>query len=146
MEILDIKIAIQIAKLIATAPNERIPLILDVFRQANVDIEGLDELSEWIALNRQATFIETEEFITGLVKDRQQVGMEYRIPTFEFNNYCNSKGVGARYARKHLYEKGYLRSGIDNGKINYTCTVVDPKTKKSIRCVCLITKGNDEKK
>ena len=62
MEILDIKIAIQIAKVIATAPNERIPLILDVFRQANVDIEGLDELSEWMALKTGSRWEWSTEF------------------------------------------------------------------------------------
>ena len=42
---LDIKIAIQIAKILAAAPNERIPMILDVFSKAEVDINGLDELA-----------------------------------------------------------------------------------------------------
>lgn len=50
MEELDIKTAIQIAKILAAAPDERIPMILDVFSKAQVDINGLDELAEWRAL------------------------------------------------------------------------------------------------
>lgn len=46
MEELDIKTAIQIAKILAAAPDERIPMILDVFSKAQVDINGLDELAD----------------------------------------------------------------------------------------------------
>jgi len=45
-EALDIKTAIQIAKILAAAPDERIPMILDVFQKAEVNIGGLDELAE----------------------------------------------------------------------------------------------------
>lgn len=38
MEELDIKTAIQIAKILAAAPDERIPMILDVFSKAQVQI------------------------------------------------------------------------------------------------------------
>lgn len=141
MEKLDIKIAIQIAKILAAAPNERIPMILDVFEKAEVEITGLDELSEWIALSRQSILIETADFIAGLIKDREMTDGEYRIPTVDFNSYCADNKISARYARKHLYEQGWIRSGIDNGKINYTCPVIDPETKKPIRCVCIISKN-----
>lgn len=140
MEQLDVKTAIQIAKILAIAPNERIPMILDVFEKATVSINGLDELNEWMALKRQVALIDTVEFVRELTKDRTPVSNEYRIPTSEFNHFCNMKGVSARYARKHLYDRGWLRSGIDNGKINYTCTVLEPETKRPIRCVCITTK------
>lgn len=65
---LDIKIAIQIAKILAAVPNERIPMILDVFSKAEVDINGLDELAEWQALTKQTSLIDTEEFISGIIK------------------------------------------------------------------------------
>ena len=141
MEKLDIKIAIQIAKILAAASNERIPMILDVFEKADVEISGLDELSEWIALSRQTALIDTDEFVDGLIKDRILTGSEYQIPTTEFNRYCTNNRVSARYARKHLYEKGYLRISTDGNKVNYTCSVIDSKTKKSIRCVCIIPKN-----
>ena len=64
---------------------------------------------------------------------------EYRIKVPEFNQFCNAKGVSARYARKHLYESGRLRSSTDGGKINYTCPVQDSETKKTERCVCITT-------
>ena len=66
---------------------------------------------------------------------------EYRIRVPEFNHFCSTKGVSARYARKHLYESGMLRSSTDNGKINYTCPVQATDTKKTERCVCIIHKN-----
>lgn len=137
MEELDIKTAIQIAKILAAGPDERIPMILDVFSKASVDINGLDELAEWRALNKQTALIDTDTFVKELTKGRQQVDGEYRIKVPEFNQFCNAKGVSARYARKHLYDNGLLRSSTDNGKVNYTCPVQDTETKKTERCVCI---------
>lgn len=142
MEELDIKIAIQIAKILVAAPDERIPMILDVFNKASVDINGLDELAEWRALHKQTALIDTDIFIRELTKGREQIDGEYRIKVPEFNQFCNAKGVSARYARKHLYDNGLLRSSIDNGKINYTCPVQDADTKKTERCVCITSTDN----
>lgn len=110
MEELDIKTAIQIAKILAAAPDERIPMILDVFSKAQVDINGLDELAEWRALDKQAALIDTDAFVTELTKGKELEDGEYRIRVPEFNHFCSTKGVSARYARKHLYESGMLRS------------------------------------
>ena len=137
MEELDIKTAIQIAKILAAAPDERIPMILDVFSKASVDISGLDELAEWRALDKQAALIDTKEFVKELTAGRDAVDGEYRIKVPEFNHFCSTKGVSARYARKHLHESGMLRSSTDNGKVNYTCPVQDADTKTTERCVCI---------
>ena len=141
MEELDIKTAIQIAKILAAAPDERIPMILDVFSKAQVDINGLDELAEWRALDKQAALIDTDAFVTELTKGKELEDGEYRIRVPEFNHFCSTKGVSARYARKHLYESGMLRSSTDNGKINYTCPVQATDTKKTERCVCITPKN-----
>ena len=98
-------------------------MILDVFSKAQVDINGLDELAEWRALDKQTALIDTDAFVTELTKDKELEDGEYRIRVPEFNHFCSTKGVSARYARKHLYESGMLRSSTDNGKINYTCPV-----------------------
>ena len=95
MEELDIKTAIQIAKILAAAPDERIPMILDVFSKAQVDISGLDELAEWRALDKQTALIDTDTFVQELIAGRDATDGEYRIEVPEFNHYCNSKGVSA---------------------------------------------------
>ena len=124
MEELDIKTAIQIAKILAAAPDERIPMILDVFSKAQVDINGLDELAEWRALDKQAALIDTDAFVAELTKGKELEDGEYRIRVPEFN-----------------HESGMLRSSTDNGKINYTCPVQATDTKKTERCVCIIPKN-----
>ena len=90
MEELDIKTAIQIAKILAAAPDERIPMILDVFSKAQVDINGLDELAEWRALDKQAALIDTDTFVTELTKGKELEDGEYRIRVPEFNHFCST--------------------------------------------------------
>ena len=45
-ESIDIKTAIQIAKIVVAVPENRMPIIWDIFSQAGLDIGGLDERSE----------------------------------------------------------------------------------------------------
>ncbi len=49
--------AIRIAKIIATAPVARMPMITQLFKQAHVDLEGLDELIENSSLSTQNQLI-----------------------------------------------------------------------------------------
>ena len=87
------------------------------------------------------TRFDTDTFVTELTKGKELEDGEYRIRVPEFNHFCSTKGVSARYARKHLYESGMLRSSTDNGKINYTCPVQATDTKKTERCVCITPKN-----
>ena len=68
METLDIKTAIQIAKILSAAPEERLPMILGVFEKAEITIEGLTELEEWKALNRPSAMIDIRQFRADLSK------------------------------------------------------------------------------
>ena len=61
-ENLDLKTAIQIAKIVVAVPENRMPIIWDIFSQAGLDIGGLDEMAEWKALTKQAFLIDTEKF------------------------------------------------------------------------------------
>lgn len=54
-ESIDIKTAIQIAKIVVAVPEERMPIIWDIFKQAGLDIGGIDEMAEWKALTKQAS-------------------------------------------------------------------------------------------
>ena len=99
MEELDIKTAIQIAKILAAAPDERIPMILDVFSKAQVDINGLDELAEWRALDKQAALIDTDAFVTELTKGKELEDGEYRIRVPQFNNAFGSGKYTATFLK-----------------------------------------------
>lgn len=78
-ESIDIKTAIQIAKIVVTVPEERMPIIWDIFKQAGLDIGGIDEMAEWKALTKQAFLIDTEKFIAGITAGLEPVSGEYRI-------------------------------------------------------------------
>ncbi len=137
-EPLEIKTAIQIAKILATAPEERLPMIMDVFSKAQVDIAGLEDLEEWRALRHTKTIIiDPEEFIEGLIRGAAMTAGEYRIKADDFNDYCKRRGVSPRSAKKTLAQLQLIRTGTDAGKTNYTMTIWDEETKAPCRCVCI---------
>lgn len=138
-EVLDIKIAIQIAKILAAAPDERIPMILDVFSKAEVNINGLDELQEWNALKKQTSLIDTGEFVKQITENREKTGDEYRIKVDDFNRFCSERNISSRLARKHLYEHGRLRTSTDKGKTVYTVPIWDEGSKRNDRYVVITT-------
>ena len=137
MEALDIKTAIQIAKILAAAPEERLPMILGVFEKAEVTIEGLTELEEWKALNRPSAMIDIQQFRADLIKDREQTDGEIRIKVQDFNDFCKQRKVSNRLARKTLYEHDMIRTCMDKNKVSYTVPMVDPETKAIARFVII---------
>lgn len=137
-ENIDIKTAIQIAKIVVTVPEERMPIIWDIFRQAGLDIGGLDEMAEWKALTRQAALIDTEKFLEDITQGREPVSGEYRLPVSDFNEYCAKQKLSARIARKHLSSRGAIRTATDNGKVSYTCPIYEADGQTNTRrCVCI---------
>ncbi len=137
-ESIDLKTAIQIAKIVASVPEERMPIIWDIFSQAGFDIGGLDEMAEWRALARQSFLIDTDKFLAGITEGLEPVSGEYRILAGDFNKYCDKQKLSARCARKHLAELGAIRTVKSGGKTEYTCTVYDTEADASFRrYVCI---------
>lgn len=137
METLDIKTAIQIAKILSAAPEERLPMILGVFEKAEITIEGLTELEEWKALNRPVAMIDIQQFRADLIKDREATGEEIRIKVQDFNDFCKQRKVSNRLARKTLYEHDMIRTCMDKDKVSYTIPMTDPETKQISRFVVI---------
>ena len=137
-ESIDIKTAIQIAMIVVTVPENRMPIIWDIFSQAGLDIGGLDEMAEWKALTKQAFLIDTEQFLTGITKNWEPVNGEYQIPVGDFNEYCSKQKLSARCTRKHLAGLKAIRTGkSNNGHVDYTCAVWKQDAGTSCRCVCI---------
>lgn len=136
-ENLDLKTAIQIAKIVVTVPENRMPIIWDIFSQAGLDIGGLDEMAEWKALTKQAFLIDTEKFLAGITAGKEPVSGEYRIPVSDFNEYCTKQKLSARCTRKHLAGLEAIRTTkISSGKVDYTCPVYEAD-KTARRYVCI---------
>ena len=115
--------AIRIAKIIATAPVERLPMITQLFHQASVDLEGLEELIENTALSAQGSLIDTGEFLAELTAGRELAEKGYLVPPEEFNQFCLARNLQPRLVKRHLYAAGRIVGAEENGKINYSILV-----------------------
>lgn len=121
---LSIDHAIRIAKIIATAPVERMPMISQLFGQAGVDLEGLDELIENASIGKQQNLIDTVTFLTELTEGRSLTEKGYLIPPDEFNQFCIAKGLQPRLVSRHLYAAGRIEGTTEaSGKTSYSIVV-----------------------
>ena len=125
--------AIRIAKIIATAPVERLPMITQLFHQASVDLEGLEELIENTALSTQGTLIETSEFLAELTAGRELTEKGYLVSPEEFNRLCLDRNLRPRLVKRHLYAAGRIVGTEEGQKINYSVLAhIDGKNKRMI--------------
>ena len=121
---LSIDHAIRIAKIIATAPVARMPMITQLFQQAAVDLEGLEELIENSSLTSQTQLVDTEDFIRNLTTGRELTARGYLFTPDEFNRFCLDRNLQPRLVKRHLYAAGYSEGTQEaNGKMNYSITV-----------------------
>ncbi len=126
--------AIRISKIIATAPVEWMPMITQLFHQASVDLEGLDELIATSSLGKQGNLIDTISFLEELTAGRERTKHGYLLTLEEFNQFCYAKGLLPRLVRRHLYAGDYLEAQKESsGKINYSINIfVDGKTQRRV--------------
>lgn len=116
--------AIRIAKIIATAPIERMPMITQLFSLAQVTLDGLDEMIELEnSKTKSNALIDTAEFLTELVKGYPLTDRGYLIPPEEFNGFCEEQGLQPRLVRRHLYQAGYIEGEQSGTKLVYSPTV-----------------------
>ena len=121
---LSIDHAIRIAKIIATAPVERLPMITQLFQQASVDLEGLEELIENTALSAQGSLIDTGEFLAELTAGRDLTDKGYLVTPEDFNQFCLARNLQPRLVKRHLYAAGWIEATQEtNGKLAYSVTV-----------------------
>lgn len=135
-EVLDIKNAIQISKILATAPDERIPMILSVLEKAELVISGLDELEEWKALKDQAYLVDIHEFMDALKEAFPEGGDSMKIPVKQFGDFCHERKLKPSLVKRLLVRHGFLVPGTNSReKPEYTETVW--KDGKAVRCVVI---------
>lgn len=141
--LLSIDEAIKISKMLCTAPEERIPMILDVFSKARVNINGLDKLEEWKALSDQGYIIDMDEFHAELIKGREDEPL-VDLDKKAFERICQQFNVKPSCAKRALYRKQLIKTQESPaGKINFTFPAwVDNHTER--RIVILNTKPIQE--
>lgn len=125
--------AIRISKLLCTASEERIPMILNIFEKAGVFIDGLDELEEWKAYKDMAYILDIEEFVTGLFREGEVFQDRVEFRPEKFNEACKKFNVKPSCAKRALHKKGYLKTAMDGQKLSYTVPVwKDGRTERRI--------------
>lgn len=135
-ESINLKEAIQIAKIIMVVPEERMPIIREVFEMAGVDIESLGEIEEFKALTEQETLEELYELLECVAKGREITNGEYRISPQEFKSICEEKGLNAHRARGQLAGLGIIRqSAWTGGHAVTVCTVREDGS--TVRRICI---------
>ena len=121
---LSIDHAIRIAKIIVTAPVARMPMITQLFQQAAVDLEGLEELIENSSLTSQTQLVDTEDFIRNLTTGRELTARGYLFTPDEFNRFCLERSLQPRLVKRHLYAAGWIEATQESGgKLAYSVTV-----------------------
>lgn len=115
--------AIRISKILCTASEERIPMILNVFDKAGVSINGLDELEEWKAFKDQAYILDMDEFLKGLFDEGEAYADRVEFRPEKFTEVCKKFNVKPSCAKRALYRKGYLKAVMEGQKLSYTVPV-----------------------
>lgn len=133
---MELKDAIEIARIISKTAEERLPMVLSVLEKADVTIEGLEELDEW-RLREMAAIVDYEEFKQSVIKrfSEQSDGGKYTIPAADFTEFCKEMKLNPSPTRRWLAKKGILESSVTKDKTNYT--VVQHVNGKNVRCVVL---------
>ena len=134
---MELKDAIEIARIISKTSEERLPMILSVLEKAGVTIEGLEELDEW-RLREMAAIVDFEDFKKSIVEkfSKQLQDGKFTIPAAEFTEFCKEKKLNPAPTRRWLAKRGNIEANTDNdGKTNYT--VVQHINGKNVRCVVL---------
>lgn len=115
--------AIRISKLLCTANEERIPMILNVFEKAGVFINGLEELEEWKAFKDMAYILDMDEFLKGLFTEGEAYEDRVEFRPEKFTEVCKKFNVKPSCAKRALYRKGYLKAVMEGQKLSYTVPV-----------------------
>ena len=99
-------------------------IITQLFQQAAVDLEGLEELIENSSLTSQTQLVDTEDFIRELTAGRELTARGYLFTPDEFNSFCLERNLQPRLVKRHLYAAGYIEATQEtNGKLSYSITV-----------------------
>lgn len=134
---IELKDAIEIARILSKVPEERMKLVLSVFDNAGLTIDGLEELEVRIVCRDRNTIVDFKDFM-GKVGERFADSFDgtcYTIPTSMFTEFCGDLELDPRAARAWLARKGCLKTCTEKDKVNYTVTrSIDGK---AVRCVVL---------
>jgi len=134
-ESINLKEAIQIAKIIMVVPEERMPIIQEVFSKAGVDIETLSKVEEFKVLMGED--IDTLAGLLEIVTNGKQAASGvYRIDPQEFNQVCKDNELNPAQIKSQLASLNLIRQSSWKGGHTVTaCTVREDG--RPVRRICV---------
>lgn len=134
--LIELKDAIEISRIIAKAPEERLAMIISIFEEAELSISGLEDLEAWAVSRDGGMIIEANEFM-GAIKEKFHPSVNgCNIPASDFTKFCSEMGFDARAIKKWLAKRGAIQVEDSNGKTAYTKVVkIDGK---NVRCISFV--------
>ena len=134
---IELEDAIRISKILSTAPEERLSMILSTLEAAGVMIDGLEALAEWRCLSHPSRLIDLHSFVKDILthfddgKNPDFIAIQVKA----FDAYCRERNLMPLLVKKTLYEYGILEPSFDGPKFLYSKVVrVNGAT---MRCVVL---------
>lgn len=122
--------AIQIARLLAYCPPERLPMVLDVLGKAGIDIDGVEE---YVELNIKGRIAELDKIAEQLTELGQEYNGEIIVLPEVFNRFCSKHKLKPRIVRQQLYYEGYIKAFKEKNRLVYSSSLyVDGDTKRYI--------------
>lgn len=122
---IDVNTAIKIARVVAYCPEERLPMIIDVFNHADVDIDGLEEFMELKIAPKLAALVNIESFVDEIKQIGQVRKGKIVVPVKAFNDFCRERNISPRIARQSLYNEGYIKAVKEKNKLVYSIPLSD---------------------
>lgn len=129
---IELKDAIEISRIIAKAPEERLAMIISIFEEADLSISGLEDLEAWAVSRDGSLIIDADEFMSA-VKSKFHLENGCHIPASDFTKFCSEMGFDARAIKKWLAKRGAIQVDDSNGKTGYTRVV--KADGKAVRCI-----------
>lgn len=114
---LNVKDAIKIARVIAYCPKERLPMVLDVFGKANIDIDGYEE---YLEISYRAKIANLDKIAEALKELGKLYKDEIILEPAVLNRYCAEHKLSARAVKQQLYYEGYIKAEQQRNKITYS--------------------------
>ena len=119
---IDIKDAIEVARILSKAPQERLRMLLSVFEAADLTVEGLEELEALAVSKDKNNIVDIREFMDDIEKHfaERKHGGEYHVPVAAFIEYCEKNGIDPRAVKPCLARRGVLKTFKSERGVQYT--------------------------
>ena len=135
---LTVEEAIKISKIICSVSDERLPIIVDVFTNAGIDINGLDEIEILKVASDGGFIVDIDELHSTLIQEGIPHGDDVMLRPDEFKAVCEQYDIKPAVAKRALHKKKLIKTARTGNKLDYTIKVWDSENMKPERFVVIM--------